>query len=362
MPVSLVSGASPPAPASDLGVLFVHGIGRQRRTQTLARCAIPLCDAVGRWAASVGSTGRMIQITGPDAWPSALRSEAAISVETQYSPASVAFVFTESQDGRERHHRWLLAESLWARSQDFPRDGEFAKWLLGLIRRVLNGLCIILCDRLRQKKRSRYDRRTIVRRFPHDRYSNTSCRTRRNIWSAKAALVSLIGDCLAGCHDLQVRDALLDMVNADLVWLSSRCDRVVVIAHSLGAAIAADVLGTRGLPDNLALLVTYGASIPKRHRIPVDGPPNNLSAKPSFAAMGASPNSAHRAALGVSIPWLDFAADRDPFAGPPAPQSVHTRICNERSLFTDHWAYWRNTEEFVIPVIAALVQAEASTP
>jgi hypothetical protein len=108
--------------------------------------------------------------------------------------------------------------------------------------------------------------------------------------------------------------------------------------------------------------VTYGASIPKRHRTPVGDLRNKLSVQPSFATMDNSPNSAYLGALGVSIPWLDFAADRDPFVGSPAPQSVQIRICNDRSIFTDHWTYWRNTEAFVIPVIAALVQAEASPP
>jgi hypothetical protein len=65
------------------------------------------------------------------------------------------------------------------------------------------------------------------------------------------------------------------------------------------------------------------------------------------------------AKLGLSVPWLDFAAEHDPFAGSPPLGSVSVRVRNEQSLSADHWAYWRNTEEFVLPLITALVRAEA---
>lgn len=344
-----------------MGVLFVHGIGRQRRTQTLARCAGPLCNAVARLMTPAGSAGRTTRVTVSDAWLSALRSEAASDARAQYSPASVGLIFTEPRDGRQSVHRWLLAESLWAGSPDFPQEQGLIKWLLGLIERVLNGLCEILRIKLLQSKSPEYNLPVFANLFPHHACYRIAYRAKQNIGSRKGMLVSFIGDCLAGYHDLQARVVLIDTVNADLAWLSSRCHRVVVVAHSLGAAIAADVLNTRGIPDNLALLVTYGASIPKRHRIPAEGLHDKMGVQPSLAAIGTSSNSEQPTGLGVSIPWLNFAADRDPFAGFPVPQSVHVRVRNERSMFTNHWGYWCNTEEFVIPLIAALVRAEAGS-
>ena len=84
----------------------------------------------------------------------------------------------------------------------------------------------------------------------------------------------------------------------------------MIVAHSIGASITTGLLAANGIPDKLSLLVTYGAS-----------------------CRGVEPHVADLPML-----WLDFAADRDPFAGASPRGSVRMNICNERSAISDHWA------------------------
>jgi hypothetical protein len=55
-------------------------------------------------------------------------------------------------------------------------------------------------------------------------------------------------------------------VARDLKWLQEQCDRVVVVAHSQGAAIAHEILKAKGYPkDHVRAFITIGQGITKLH-------------------------------------------------------------------------------------------------
>jgi hypothetical protein len=145
-------------------------------------------------------------------------------------------------------------------------------------------------------------------------------------------LVLTVGDLLVGRHEPDRWEVIVGGVTADLKWLSERCDSVALIAHSHGAVIAAEVL-SRSAPPNVALLITYG-TVSRMFNHSADG------------------------GTDVADYWLDFVAASDPFAGRPMPATATgrgLRIHGQGSFVTAHWAYWRSTQQFALPIASALM-------
>jgi hypothetical protein len=142
-------------------------------------------------------------------------------------------------------------------------------------------------------------------------------------------MVLTVGDILMRRHNPERWEAIVSDVEADLSWLSARCDHVAVIAHSHGAVIATEVLSSRGA-DKVMLLITYGTV--------------------SSMLLNDVSSRGH---------WLDFVAHLDPFAGRQLPATAAGqgfRIRSQSSFLTAHWTYWRSTEEFALPIVAALME------
>jgi uncharacterized membrane protein len=185
----------------------------------------------------------------------------------------------------------------------------------------------------------------------------------------QTALAASVGDSYVWQRSPVRRAALISQVEADLTWLSSRCNRVAIVAHSQGTAITYELLARRQPPDNLVLFVTYGTAIrllnQAQREIQADP-----KVSPEISADGDSPEAAagddfRLPGLGTSFQWLDFAATLDPVAVRPLTPIAGRqgfRVHNDRSLFRDHSAYWENTEEFVVRLMLALIGAEASSP
>jgi hypothetical protein len=149
-----------------------------------------------------------------------------------------------------------------------------------------------------------------------------------------------------------------------------RCDRVVVIAHSLGTAIAYDGLTT--------LLTHDPEAVPEK-------PITFICLAQALRRLWlvASTDAARfRAVLPAHVRWLHFWARYDPVAaGPLTAKSVPRRlhwndttgardalalreslsrcanftVVNTDSLYTDHTSYWENFEQVVGPIAHELV-------
>lgn len=82
---------------------------------------------------------------------------------------------------------------------------------------------------------------------------------------AQSVLIDFIGDSYALQHDEASRQRIVDQVQADLRWVE-RCASgapVVVVAHSQGADVVRIVLSQRTAEGPIAGLVTFGAGIEK---------------------------------------------------------------------------------------------------
>ena len=77
---------------------------------------------------------------------------------------------------------------------------------------------------------------------------------------------AVLGDSYMLAHCPVQFAAMRTQVARDLRWLQERCEKVAVVAHSQGAAIAHQVLKDGGdRPGNLQAFITFGQGISKFH-------------------------------------------------------------------------------------------------
>jgi hypothetical protein len=147
-----------------------------------------------------------------------------------------------------------------------------------------------------------------------------------------------------------------------------RCQRIVVIAHSMGAVVAYEGLTTALAENNPGKEVTFICLSQALRRI-----------------WPLSRTDAHRlrGVLPGNVRWIHFWARYDPVAAgdldtsalPPArdwndpdqpnPDAAiretlkrveNVRVVNHDSLFTDHVSYWENSEQVIGPIASELVR------
>jgi hypothetical protein len=425
-----------------LGVLFVHGIGSQKRGQTLRAFGGPLHAWLEEWLA--GSCGpadhSSVTLTG-----TVLHSREAEPAHTVIHPERTL------ADGRRTESTWLLAESWWAEEFPTPSFQALAIWSLAvgpwIAQRYFN-LRFIRGTSLRQGLE--YEQRTLRTRVTTLVAAQTDTQViaravsfllayvfvparrllaallalacgflaqlaialllvigvfpplRRIVARAQRAMAESVGDSYALVSDPLAFDAMVTRVDTDLSWLSERCERVAVVAHSQGAVIARAVVERREQKD-VSLFVTYGAGLVKLEVL------RRLRAAPGRAATafacrlaggaaivgaavwGASPMALRIALaflglalvafaarvgameqpslaagaldlpqLGAGLRWLDLYASSDPVPeGALRPLRLglsSQQIKNRCSTFSDHTTYWRNAEDFVSRVCAELAR------
>lgn len=83
-------------------------------------------------------------------------------------------------------------------------------------------------------------------------------------WSARfqQKLVAVLGDAHAFAASPLREAAIIDQVMRDLRWLEERCEKIVIVAHSQGAAIAYLCL-RKWVPASVRLVVTFGSGMRK---------------------------------------------------------------------------------------------------
>lgn len=399
---------------ADLGLLLVHGIGRQRQGATLGRIA----NALLVWfrARSPGATAEVERAR--------LKGGGA--------PAEVTLRFGDG-DGEDRAPRTVqLVESFWAEAFDPPGLVDVIWWIVGSGSWLVFRQCVDWPRRL-FRKCIELRPRTAVR----DRLSAVTGMValpcvvvpfqlsmlflaliwlvpipalRRWVDAVFLALTEQLGDSFVFARDPVVRRALADRVARDLEAVDA--EKVVVIAHSQGAAVALDMLQAHPAPP---AFVSYGAGIRKLNELAAatPGSPQRplvfvalacltpvviaavlVSSAWVFATLLAIAVLVAGCLLGLDaaarddridaqlqtfvkpnvekLPaWLDVFATHDIVpAGPIVVTATYTRradgtwkghdpetpatlrIVNLRNPVADHNAYWRNPEGFIDPLMA----------
>jgi hypothetical protein len=270
---------------SEFGVLFVAGFGEQRPGTAIASFAGSLYRWLFRWNAR------------PQGWqgsPPAL-SHTTLSrvVSADYGPAHATLTVPLGLSTGEREARWLLAESSWADLFTPPQFLGVARWIWKV------STCLLVLQfvipmrrhwhRARRPDKSRHrrlaDRAVAVCYLPLMAVAAMASVLLSLLLLALAMVEKLpiprideavrwiavkisavLGDSYMLAHCPVQFSAMRTQVARDLRWLQDRCEKVAVVAHSQGAAIAHQVLkdGSDHL-GNVRAFVTVGQGISKLH-------------------------------------------------------------------------------------------------
>jgi hypothetical protein len=264
----------------ELGVLFVHGIGEQQQGSTLLKWGASVVSWLDRW------------LTKPPSQPGQEPPVEIFSIDPRPASPDVPAhgeVVLSLPDAAAPHgdrQQWLLAESWWASVIKPPRFGQLARWAVPMTPwlayeyAVAAGTTQDPCPPEPPRQGS-------------PRWGNSSKRHGLGLLIPPVALVLMafvllldllqrlplvgsfatrlvgkfeqgVGDAYLFCLDGPARGAMKQRISRDLNWLQQRCDRVVVVAHSQGAALTHDVLaGTAKLRPGRAvdLFVTVGSGV-----------------------------------------------------------------------------------------------------
>lgn len=269
---------SEPAPSPDrpderheLGVLLVHGIGEQSQGETLVKGCEPIIDWVRAWLWRETPDARFVAATPMVA---GLRSPLAMND----TPAHATVLLGRQQGKDEQAQNWLFAEAHWATQVMAPPLVDFTVWLLtrgawmlifhldrNLVRRPvwqqallwppmalswmaasLTTNIVLLCS-------------ALLALVPIGRL-------RQAVYGLLRGLAGVIGDAYVLINHPVQRTAFENATLRSLHWLHARCQRVAVVAHSQGAAIAHGALQRPDAPPTDAF-VTVGSGIAKLYAL-----------------------------------------------------------------------------------------------
>jgi hypothetical protein len=296
-----------------LGVIFVHGIGSQRRGDTLVQIGKALHEWLTNW----------LKDWNVEILDARLNSDAADAE----APPHARIIFRDG-DNMSSPYSWAIAESYWADCFPQPSYRQFVRWTLTVIPvAVLQHLTAQFRPELDIRKATRSLNQsgfmsigTFFRLVPHEvprlrkellddpgeRFSGLWLRALSRSYSSwfilpallvgglalqlllilllipaalpfssirsfarwiQMTLSATIGDSYLFVTSPIAESAIVSKVQRDIEWLARRCDQTVVVAHSQGAAVAYGAIEQwswrNRVPDQLKLLITYGSGIRK---------------------------------------------------------------------------------------------------
>jgi hypothetical protein len=258
--------------SATVGVLFVHGIGNHKEGETLSNFGDPLIDwlrtclSFSNWEPRTGA----IEITEV--------SLAARSTETP-SPAYVAFdaIGKKTDDGPIEREAWLFAEAWWGGIRHPPVSIDLLFWLF------TRGPLVIFWHYLSRDQRLRGPRlpqlvKESLLTVPKAVVLATVVQLstlvgialwtipigpwRKGLAAAIRYLTLTLGDSFSLLEKDICRAAFVDRVASTIEWISQRASRIVVVAHSQGAAIASEALQKDGVPP-IAHFISVGSGLEK---------------------------------------------------------------------------------------------------
>lgn len=424
----------------DLGVLFVHGIGQQARGQTLTAWA----DPVIRWL-EVWLRRESVEVGAAELGPLPEDPAAPARVELRVVSSGRA-------DDAPTARRWLLTEAWWAEAFTLPRFRELAVWGFAVLPWTV---VAHFAARLQQAWHGPRAPRQAPARGRLRTLAGVPARIARVSWQSLGLFLAValfpllavgvlavvilgavpipwvrqlavalqrllstsVGDSFVLVSSPTRGQAIVTRVQRDLLWLTDRCQRVAVVAHSQGAAIAHRAL--RRVPPGerkLAAFVTVGSGQTKLvdlenlrdtdaarevwlapagllvlttsiwlavgnlrsgGREPADGwwfGPLWLAFMGLLflllgigAAWPRRQPDADEVEVDAERGWLDLYASHDPVANgalfhlssmPGTQLPLTSRpVYNLASPLRDHTSYWRNRDEFVSTIAATLADA-----
>jgi hypothetical protein len=270
----------------EFGVLFVAGFADQHPGTAITSFTGALYRWLFRWNARPHPR--------PASPPALSQTVLPGATGADYGPAHVRLaVPVHLSTGEERNARWLLAESSWADLFTPPQFLGVAHWIWK-VSTCLLVLQFVIPMRRHWHRAKRTDK--SWRRRLADRAMAGCYLGRMAIAAMASVLLSLVllalavveklpipridqavrwvavkisavlGDSYMLAHCPVQFAAMRTQVARDLRWLQDRCERVAVVAHSQGAAIAHQVLKDGGdHRGTVRAFITVGQGISKLH-------------------------------------------------------------------------------------------------
>jgi hypothetical protein len=279
--------AATPGKEFELGVLFVHGIGEQGQADTLLQFGEPLCDWIDSWLYDDPAKA----IVGECRFASASLKPPQVSDGT---PAHAELRLEFLGRSRRDDQKWLLTESWWSSQVVTPAIREFLGWL------VTRGPWVTLLHLhqlaftpeeppflMRLHRRWRFIPATrppwlvaplgivvfslwfLISLLLAITWTVVSLvalipigRLRDAVYSGLRKIAGIVGDSFVWVHEPIQRAAAIEATVKALKWLDARAGKIVVIAHSQGAAVAHRALRQSGTPT-VQRFITFGEGLGK---------------------------------------------------------------------------------------------------
>lgn len=276
----------------DVGILLVHGIGQQRRGDTLVDFGGPVVDCLQKYltrlaASTSGKTHRTCRAELESAQLRSADSEAPAHAEvTLHDVDRLRQKAAPTLNGSDS--RLVVAESWWADAFPEPDFRQMLDWMI-------SNLPVTLVSHF-----DRQFRRAVFELRNPDNFANILgklwrlCRAVISLFlgslvvppivcifvlaliigilpfsvmraparSLQRLVVATLGDSYSLLENQLNKALITSTVHRDIQWLASRCEKVAVIAHSQGGAIAHEVFLRKPLAEG-DLLITYGSGLQK---------------------------------------------------------------------------------------------------
>lgn len=258
---------------SKIGILFVHGIGDQPRRDTLLRFGEPIIKILQEHIADepIEEDRELFTRLGNVK----VQHPSFIDSVNDNIPESitVSIELEEKSSSPTGKMEWILAETWWAEVFVSPKFSSLAFWVLTV------GPWVALTHIGQRAKNENYGVLKTVFKWilawvvsfivqiitlilsvaailPIPKF-------REKLTEVLSLLTATLGDAYVLISSPVQRAAAMQRVQDGIDWLKNKCkcDEVVVIAHSQGAAIAAEKLAEEH--KDVDLFITYGSGIAK---------------------------------------------------------------------------------------------------
>jgi hypothetical protein len=270
-----------------LGVLFVHGVGEQRRGDTLTEMGDALIEWVKRWVDRPPPG----QVSGRKGDIRILSASLREPGDDLVSFSNLALQITIPHGGRRQTANWLVGESWWADVFRPPSFAQFLAWGLGVGQWEAVTQILDISERLRLPSHAPGALRTalwpmaivlmailvlasivassllillaalltILRLIPLGPVQQAALAGQR-------AMAMGAGDAFILVHSPGRFSAMVSRVRDDLAEMREYCDEVIVVAHSQGAQVAWEAIrrsdpGPEAIPSGLSRFVTFGQAL-----------------------------------------------------------------------------------------------------
>lgn len=394
-----------------IGVLLVHGIGDQRRGQTLTHFGEPLFRGLERCLRHRNGGASLERVV--------------TSPVTMASRVPAHAVITLGHSDVDSRARWLVAESHWGDVFERPSFRTVAVWAIGVVPwMILTQFADDLERALRSEKvgRSALAFASLVFTFPLALLIQIAVLVlvplalipplNPLVAPTQRWMSGVLGDSFVLLTSPFQLQSMVSTVRKDLEWLATRCDAIAVVAHSQGAALAHEAVRQAAEPK-VKRLITLGSAVSrlKGLKYVTENAPgmflastlvtiaslvlgtlyawNLLVTTETLLALAGGLaglcvllalsayvmpftlkgiNRLRHSHQGFELPkgveWEDYYASADPIPnGPmfdPADRisyaTVSESVENTANPFCDHSAYWRNEDQFVTAVVGSLLR------